>query len=57
MHREFSKRQISRYCALNKYMFNLFITEANILKDILEDYPLIAKELKDEALDYTEFTA
>jgi uncharacterized protein len=56
MHKEFSKKQVSRYCALNKFMFNLFILHEDKLENIVETYPFLESELKAYPLDFTEFT-
>jgi len=56
MHKEFTKKQVSRYCALNKYMYRLFIENKASLEDTITRYPSLVDELKKKDLDLTEFT-
>lgn len=56
MHKEFTQKHISEYCALNKYMFNLF---QDHLGDITEAYhanPQYRTVLNSPILEFTEFT-
>jgi radical SAM protein with 4Fe4S-binding SPASM domain len=56
MHKEFSEQQISRYCALNKFMFQLFIDKKDAIREIIKSNPLIVDELNAKELNFTELT-
>lgn len=56
MHVEFSKEHIKQYCALNQYMFNLFLSREDELKEIINSNSTLKEELESWLLDYTEFT-
>lgn len=55
MHKEFSDTHIAEYCALNQYMFNLFIKNKLELETIYNQSNEIQKRLKSDTLEYTEF--
>lgn len=56
MHKEFSSAHITEYCKLNQYMFNLFLENKSELRSLYNQSELIRNQLKDPALEYTEFT-
>ncbi|MFV0350306.1 MAG: radical SAM protein [Halodesulfovibrio sp.] len=56
MHKEFTKKQISRYCALNKSMFKLFMSNKECLEFIIAAHPLLSDKFMESALDLTELT-
>ena len=56
MHIEFSDDHISEYCQLNQFMFDLFLSQKQQLKEILQTYPRYKDVLNSWLLEYTEFT-
>lgn len=55
MHKEFSKKHISQYCALNKYMFGLFKENSIQIENSYRENRLLFKFINDKCLEATEF--
>jgi radical SAM protein with 4Fe4S-binding SPASM domain len=56
MHIEFHEEHISEYCKLNQFMFDLFISDKEKIRNALDNYEYYKEELSGYLLEYTEFT-
>jgi radical SAM protein with 4Fe4S-binding SPASM domain len=56
IHAEYSGRRIDEYCMINKFMFDLFISDKDRLAKVLQNYAHYRHELSNDLLGYTEFT-
>lgn len=57
MHKDFSYSHAQKYCELNKYMFDLIISEIDTITDLLNKHSDFNQKIFDPMLSYTEYTA
>jgi len=57
MHIEFNKKQVARYCKLNKIIYDLILTNKDEIQNSISTYFYLEEQLKDKFLNFTEFTS